>query len=198
MAKVNEAFLKGEKYIPKGKKVTEYPDSFKDWVREHAEDIADARDRGTEPYFIRNNAGVIDEILNPQPKELSIAEKAALRHAARTPEQEDAIRRAWEQRNHEREVIKKGAGNVLKVAQDWPEVDYSDLQAAIGSGDYMRMKAASKAVAQRIVDMRNQEKALADLMPNAHALHKSYSLNDLQEAYKELGGVLNKWLSKYS
>lgn len=198
MAKVNEAFLKGEKYIPKGQRVTEYPDNFKDWVREHAEDIADARDRGTEPYFIRNNAGVIDEILNPQPKELSIAEKAALRHASRTPEQEDAIRRAWEQRNHEREVIKKGAGNVLKVAQDWPEVDYSDLQAAIGSGDYMRMKAASKAVAQRIVDMRNQEKALADLMPNAHALHKSYSLNDLQEAYKELGGVLNKWLSKYS
>lgn len=198
MAKVNEAFLKGEKYIPKGKKVTDYPDNFKDWVREHAEDIADARDRGTEPYFIRNNAGVIDEILNPQPKELSIAEKAALRHAARTPEQEDAIRRAWEQRNHEREVIKKGAGNVLQVAQDWPEVDYSDLQAAIGSGDYMRMKAASKAVAQRIVDMRNQEKALADLIPNAHALHKSYSLNDLQEAYKELGGVLNKWLSKYS
>lgn len=198
MAKVNEAFLKGEKYIPKGQRVTEYPDNFKDWVREHAEDIADARDRGTEPYFIRNNAGVIDEILNPQPKELSIAEKAALRHAARTPEQEDAIRRAWAERNHQREVIKKGAGNVLKVAQDWPEVDYSDLQAAIGSGDYMKMKAASKAVAQRIVDMRNQEKALADLMPNAHALHKSYSLNDLQEAYKELGGVLNKWLSKYS
>lgn len=183
MAKVNEAFLKGEKYIPKGKKVTEYPDNFKDWVREHAEDIADARDRGTEPYFIRNNAGVIDEILNPQPKELSIAEKAALRHAARTPEQEDAIRRAWEQRNHEREVIKKGAGNVLKVAQDWPEVDYSDLQAAIGSGDYMRMKAASKAVAQRIVDMRNQEKALASLIPDVHTWHKQFTMSELQGVY---------------
>ena len=197
MAKVNEAFLNGEKYIPKGQRVTEYPDNFKDWVKEHAADIADARDRGTEPYFIRNNAAVIDEILNPKPKELTIAEKAALRHAARTPEQEDAIRRAWAERNHQRDVIKKGAGNVLKVAQDWPEVDYSDLQAAIGSGDYMKMKAASKAVAQRIVAMRNEEKALADLIPNAHALHKSYSLNDLQEAYKELGGVLNKWLSKY-
>ena len=197
MAKVNEAFLKGEKYIPKGKKVTEYPDSFKDWVREHAEDIADARDRGTEPYFIRNNAGVIDEILNPQPKELSIAEKAALRHAARTPEQEDAIRRAWAERNHQREVIKKGAGNVLKVAQDWPEVDYADLQAAIDSGDYMRMKAASKAVAQSIVAMRNEEKALSSLIPNVHDLHHSYSLNELQEAFRELDGVMNKWLSKY-
>jgi hypothetical protein len=197
MAKVNEAFLKGEKYIPKGKKITEYPDNFKEWVTSHAEDIADARDRGTEPYFIRNNAGVIDEILNPQPKELSIAEKAALRHAARTPEQEDAIRRAWAERNHQREVIKKGAGNVLKVAQDWPEVDYADLQAAIDSGDYMRMKAASKAVAQSIVAMRNEEKALSSLIPNVHDLHHSYSLNELQEAFRELDGVMNKWLSKY-
>jgi hypothetical protein len=197
MAKVNEAFLKGEKYIPKGKKITEYPDNFKEWVTSHAEDIADARDRGTEPYFIRNNAGVIDEILNPQPKELSIAEKAALRHAARTSEQEDAIRRAWAERNHQREVIKKGAGNVLKVAQDWPEVDYADLQAAIDSGDYMRMKAASKAVAQSIVAMRNEEKALSSLIPNVHDLHHSYSLNELQEAFRELDGVMNKWLSKY-
>lgn len=191
MAKVNEAFLKGEKYIPKGKKVTEYPDSFKDWVREHAEDIADARDRGTEPYFIRNNAGVIDEILNPQPKELSIAEKAALRHAARTPEQEDAIRRAWAERNHQREVIKKGAGNVLKVAQDWPEVDYADLQAAIDSGDYMRMKAASKAVAQSIVAMRNEEKALSSLIPDVHTWHKQFTMAELQGVYTAIDSKLS-------
>lgn len=182
LKRYNKALLNGEDYRPKGK-VTEYPDSFKDWVREHAEDIADARDRGTEPYFIRNNAGVIDEILNPKPKELTIAEKAALRHAARTPEQEDAIRRAWAERNHQREVIKKGAGNVLKVAQDWPEVDYSDLQAAIDSGDYMRMKAASKSVAQRIVDMRNQEKALASLIPDVHTWHNQFTMSELQGVY---------------
>lgn len=192
MAKVNEAFLKGEKYIPKGKRITEYPDNFKEWVREHAADIADARDRGTEPYFIRNNAGVIDEILNPKPKELTIAEKAALRHAARTPEQEDAIRRAWEQRNHERAVIKKGAGNVLKVAQDWPEVDYSDLQSAIGSGDYMKMKAASKAVAQRIVAMRNEGKALLSLIPDVHTWHKQFTISELQGVYSAVESKLQE------
>lgn len=193
MAKVNEAFLRGEKYIPKGKKITEYPDNFKDWVTSHAEDIKDARDRGTEPYFIRNNAAVIDEILDPKPKELSIAEKAALRHAARTPEQEDAIRRAWAERNHQREVIKKGAGNVLKVAQDWPEVDYADLQAAIDSGDYMRMKAASKAVAQSIVAMRNEEKALSSLIPDVHTWHKSVTLAELQGVYSAVESKLIQW-----
>jgi len=195
MAKVNEAFLKGEKYIPKGKRITEYPDNFKDWVTSHAEDIADARERGTEPYFIRNNAAVIDEILDPKPKELTIAEKAALRHAARTPEQEDAIRRAWAERNHQRAVIKKGAGNVLKVAQDWPEVDYSDLQAAIDSGDYMRMKAASKAVAQSIVAMRNEEKALESLISDVHTWHKSVTIAELHGVYSAVEAKLAQWSS---
>lgn len=70
MAKVNEAFLKGEKYIPKGKRITEYPDNFKDWVAEHAEDIQAARKRGTEPYFIRENAAIVDRFMGdaaPEP-----------------------------------------------------------------------------------------------------------------------------------
>lgn len=45
--------------------ITDYPDNFKSWVNDNADNIAAARERGTEPYFIRNNAGVIDNILNP-------------------------------------------------------------------------------------------------------------------------------------
>lgn len=131
MAKVNEAFLKGEKYIPKGKRITEYPDSFKDWVREHAEDIADARDRGTEPYFIRNNAGVIDEILDPKPKELSIAEKAALRHAARTPEQREAIIREY----NERKATRKYGERILGYMDGISDVDTTALRTALKGGD---------------------------------------------------------------
>ncbi|MGN0223736.1 MAG: hypothetical protein ACI4AM_06895 [Muribaculaceae bacterium] len=35
-------------------------------MNDNADKIADARRRGTEPYFIRNNAAAIDDILNPQ------------------------------------------------------------------------------------------------------------------------------------
>ena len=66
MAKVTEAALRGEKYESQGKPITDYPDSFKDWVTEHSEAIAKARQRGTEPYFITNNAQAIDNILNPE------------------------------------------------------------------------------------------------------------------------------------
>lgn len=43
--------------------IKDYPDSFKDWVAEHADDIQAARKRGTEPYFIRENAKVIDRFM---------------------------------------------------------------------------------------------------------------------------------------
>lgn len=198
MAKVTEAFLKGEKYTPRGKQITDYPAAFKDWVKDHAEDIAAARQRGTEPYFIRNNAQAIDEIINPKQKELSILEKAKLRHDARTPEQEEAIKNAWEERKHKHALIKKTAGNVLNVAQNYGEVDFSELQSAIKSGDLNKMQELAKTVAKSVSAMKKQEAALADLMPNAHELHQSYSMNELKEAYNELDGVMKKWISKYS
>ena len=140
MAKVTEAFLKGEKYTPEGTQITEYPANFKNWVRENKENILASRNRGTEPYFIRNNSAAIDEILNPKPKELTIAEKAALRHEARTPEQEAAIRNAWAERQKKHQQIKTAANNIVKVAGDYGEVDYSTLQRYIDAGDLSAMQ----------------------------------------------------------
>lgn len=198
MAKVTEAFLRGEKYIPQGKKITTYPDAFKSWVKDHAEQIADVRSRGTEPYFIRNNSNVIDEILSPTEKPLTIAEKAAIRHAERTPEQIEAIQNRWNERKKKHELIKKTANNVLKVAQDYGEVDYSLLQKYIDAGDLSGMQTTYKALARTISEIKRQEASLANLMPNVHSLHKTYSMSELQEAYNELDGVMKKWLSKYS
>ena len=58
-AKVTEAFLRGEKYTPKGQPVTDVPQNFKDWVAGHAGQIAAARKRGTEPYFLKENRGYL-------------------------------------------------------------------------------------------------------------------------------------------
>ena len=44
-------------------RVDDVPQEFKDWATEHSEQIAASRGRGTEPYFIKNNAAVIDGIL---------------------------------------------------------------------------------------------------------------------------------------
>ena len=42
-------------YTPKGQPVTDVPQNFKDWVAGHAVQIAAARERGTEPYFLKEN-----------------------------------------------------------------------------------------------------------------------------------------------
>ena len=193
MAKVTEAFLKGEKYTPRGNQITDYPAAFKDWVREHSEDIAAARQRGTEPYFIRNNAQAIDEIINPKPKELSTLEKAKLRHDARTPEQEEAIKNAWEERKHKHQLIKKTAGNVLNVAQDYGEVDFSELQSAIKSGDLNKMQELTKTVAKSVSAMKKQEAALADLIPDVHEWHKTVTMQELNETYSAIECKLAGW-----
>lgn len=195
MAKVTEAFLKGEKYTPRGKQITDYPAAFKDWVREHSEDIAAARQRGTEPYFIRNNAQAIDEIINPKPKELSILEKAKLRHDARTPEQEEAIKNAWEERKHKHQLIKKTASNVLNVAQDYGEIDYSELQDAIKSGDLTKMQELTKTVAKHVSAMKKQEAAISDLIPDAHEWHKTISMKELIQTYSAVESKLAQWSS---
>lgn len=67
---LTEMMLNGEDWrselarLKHGREITSYPDNFKQWVSDNAENIAAARGRGTEPYFIRNNAGVIDNILS--------------------------------------------------------------------------------------------------------------------------------------
>ena len=191
MEKMNEAFLDGKEYTPKGKQITEYPDEFKEWVRDNADNIAKSRSRGTEPYFIRNNSYAIDEILNPKQKELTTLEKAKLRHEARTPEQIEAIKNRWAERQHKHELIKKTADNVLKVASDYGEVDYSKLQQFISAGNLTAMQTEARIVAKQIASIKQQEKALSDLIPDAHGWHKQFSMADLQAVYDAVKAKLN-------
>lgn len=193
MAKVTEAFLKGEKYTPEGTQITEYPANFKNWVRENKENILASRNRGTEPYFIRNNSAAIDEILNPKPKELTIAEKAALRHEARTPEQEAAIRNAWAERQKKHQQIKTAANNIVKVAGDYGEVDYSTLQKYIDAGDLSAMQTETKKVAQAILAAKKAEQALSDLIPNAHTWHQQFTMAELQGVYNAVKSKIDGW-----
>lgn len=187
--------MQGEKYTPKGERITEYPAEFKKWEKAHRTDIAKARNRGTEPYFIRNNSYAIDEILNPKQKEFTTLEKAKLRHDARTPEQIKAIKNRWAERQHKHELIKKTADNVLKVASDYGEVDYSKLQQFISAGNITAMQTEARIVAKQIASIKQQEKALSDLIPDAHGWHKQFSMAELQTVHDAVKAKLDSWSS---
>lgn len=142
MAKVTEAFLRGEKYTPKGKKITSYPQNFKDWVTEHSEQIAASRDRGTEPYFIKNNAAVIDNILNPpDEKKLTPLEIAEQRHNARTPEKVEAIKKKARTR--------RSVYQLLSDFKGIDSVDTSAMETAYHNGRYDDARSEALKLAQK-------------------------------------------------
>ena len=124
-------------------------------------------------------------------------ERARLRHEARTPKQIADIKSRWNEHKNRQERIKKRADNVFKVSRQYGEVYPLRLKSAINSGDLVRMKEETKALATEILSVKKQEAALSDLIPNAHDLHLTYSMGELQEAHKELEGVMNKWLVKH-
>ncbi len=168
------------------------PEGFRKWITDHADRIASAKSL---PYYIRDNSSFVEAALAP--KELTPLEIAAKRHAARTPEQVQAIQEAWDARREKYRKIKLAANNVLKVAQDYGEVDCSALKGYIEAGDLKRMQTATRSTAADVLAMKKREQALSELIPNVHKLHRSYTMADLQEAYNDLDVVMKKWLKKY-
>lgn len=122
-AHLTEIFLNGGDWraelrkLKSGREIKSYPQGFKDWVTEHADQIEASRSRGTEPYFIKNNSSVIDGILAPTEKKPTPLEIAKQRHANRTPEQEEAIRAKWQERK-KRIAAEKQAASPSRLMPD--------------------------------------------------------------------------------
>ena len=151
MMAMQQAKLNGEDYDISGKVITDMPGNFKSWAIDNAERIEKAKERGTLPYFIRNNKKTVDRIINP-PTALEIAKErhaartpeqiqdikrrwtlrnAEIRHANRTPEQEASIRKAW----NERRATRKYGQSILSYMGGISDVDTSALQKALNGGN---------------------------------------------------------------
>ena len=173
-------------------RVDDVPQEFTDWVEANRERMAAAKSL---PYFIKDNKDVVDGILNPKQKVLTTLEKAKLRHDARTPEQIEAIKNRWAERQHKHELIKKTADNVLKVASDYGEVDYSKLQQSISAGNLTAMQTEARIVAKQVSAFKKQEAALSDLIPDVHGWHKQFSMAELQTVHDAVKAKLDSWSS---
>ena len=191
--KMNEAILEGKEYKPRGKRITQYPDNFKEWVRENEEKILASHDFGSDPYFVRNNFSAVQDILNPK-KRLTPLEIAEQRHANRTPEQEEAIRLKWQERQEriaeekrkaeaERlriERINKTAQNVLKTATtrfaDFG-LDTVALEAAVQSGDTASITAETRALAQAMAKKQQQIKKTASNVIAVTSKYKDFTVD---------------------
>lgn len=118
-----------------------------------------------------------------------------MRQAARSPEQIDTIKRKSEERKREHRLIKVGAENIVKVAKNYGEVDYSKLVGYIDSNNLVKMQSEAKALGQQILDMKKKEQALSDIIPDVHTWHKKFSMSELEGVYKSVESKLAQWSS---
>lgn len=209
--KTDEEFDRDEKRILEGKnpinksknKVREMPKQFGQWVTDNKERVAKA---SSLPYFIRDNAKLIDGITIPKALQPQVAQATLIgdvvaqaatpkvitktpleiaeeRHAARTPEQAAEIRDAWEARVQERERITKMAMNVVNVAAEYPEVNTTTLQQLLSKSKFTAAKDEARKVAKEIAAVRKDEKMLSVLIPDVHQWKKQFSSAELHAVY---------------
>lgn len=114
---------------------------------------------------------------------ISFLQKTAVRHVARTLQEIAAIKQRWAEKQLRDNTIRTRAKNTLTEAKKWQEVDYSALEKFVAAGNLTKMREENLNVIKAIRAMRDKEKALADLIPDVHGWHNTFSLAELQEAY---------------
>lgn len=124
--KIEEAMDAGVPYHSPNE-ITSMPPNFKDWAVENKERIEKAQKRGTLPYFIKDNKKTVERIINPP----TALQRAKERHAARTPEQVEAIRKQW----NDRKATRKYGESILSYMGGISDVDTSALQNALKGGN---------------------------------------------------------------
>ena len=113
---------------------------------------------------------------------IAYLQKTAKRHASRTPQQIEDIKKAWEAKQKRDATTKLIANNILKLRSEYPhDVDFSTLEKLIAQNNLTKMREEARNVAQAIKAIRAEEKALSDIIPNAHEWHKRFSIAQLQE-----------------
>lgn len=61
--KTEDEFFDDDEDAKSVNEVEDVPQGFKDWIRDNEDRISRAEKRGTVPYFIADNRGLVDEIL---------------------------------------------------------------------------------------------------------------------------------------
>ncbi|MCM1168912.1 MAG: hypothetical protein NC324_03145 [Bacteroides sp.] len=106
--------------------VKKLPRAFNEWLERNKDRIAGAK---SQPYFIRDNAAAVDKIISgvlpenmvPATPTVPIAERAQMRHDARTAEQIADIRRRWTLREAEIRHAARTQEQIEAIKNAWNE-----------------------------------------------------------------------------
>ena len=121
---------------------------------------------------------------------IKFLQQRAARHASRTPADRAAIQQRWDEKLKRDAKTRRDADRVLTLAKTWNEVDYTALESIIASGNLTAMPDETRKLMDALKAMRAQEKALADLIPDAHEWHKKFSMSELRTVHDKVARTL--------
>lgn len=184
-----DEFLKMQQDILEGKEPTSTRsvntirkpgEKFYDWLADNKDRLESAT---AMPYWMQDNQDYIN-------KKRKIKVK--------TDEEREAIRKKWAERAKKNQLTIKMANNVVKIAQEYPEIDLMELQIYIDNKNIAMMNKEARMVAKRVVEIRKDEKALSALIPNVHEWKKQFTSAELHAVFdaveKKLDSISDKSL----
>lgn len=163
-----------------------------EWNENRLRHLAAAIDDGYLPKEVKER---LEEMLaNNSPEHfeeikarIAYLQKTAQRHAARTPQEIEDIKKDWEAKLTRDRNTRIMADNILKLRSEYPlDVDFSALEKIVADNNLTKMREEARNVAQAIKTIRAEEKALSDLIPDAHGWHKTFSLADLKTVHSKV------------
>lgn len=177
MDKMIDAILDGESTatIPTEGEVKELPKQFKGWLSDNEKRIEDARDRGTLPYFIRDN----EDVINPRPVKPA--------KQPRSDEEKARILKEW----NDRKATRKYGKSILDYMSGISDVDVSALSDALNGGDMAVILKEAKAlrdIGKHILSL--------DKLDNPMQVARTFSMADAEAVNNAVTAKLAQFTSQ--
>lgn len=90
---------------------------------------------------------------------------------------------------------RKVAMNVMKVAANYGETDFSAILSALKSANYTLARKEAKTLANAISTIKKDELSLSVLIPDINKWHKQFSSQELHGVYDAVEAKLAQWQS---
>lgn len=161
------------------------------WNEARIAGIKDYIQQGYLPKEVAENLPELaDKDLDAFNDRIKFLQQRAARHASRTPADRAAIQQRWDEKLKRDAKTRRDADRVLALAKTWNEVGYTALADIIARNNLTAMPEETRKLMDALKAMRAQEKALADLIPDAHEWHKKFSMAELRTVHDNVARTL--------
>lgn len=154
--------------------VKKMPKTYDKYVKKEKDRILASMDRGTTPYWVRDNY-----------KGGDIRKKFVWEREKRvkTQAEKEAIQKRWDERKAKYEKLMKTAQNVNMAAYGEPWVDRTNLKWLINKKKYHLLEAEYRKVAKELSLANKRKKQLSTLIPDVDGWSQQYSYEELKAVF---------------